>query len=521
MKQIFTWMVAVAVCASCTRENIGDIPHDKSPSETGNLLGKKLENPYSLGNMRRALANLSPATRSGLGEADIQATHYYVKFMPETEEELDLLKQDTTVILYEYPLDYELGEGFEGSYHDPAVPDSLPTYQYASISVGHWAEVSRTPVQYEILEELFIPDEDKDDGTAVATRSGTAAPLNEALADALVEEALRITGNDQEEEVQTRGRSKWRPAGRLTVYDNLAGQIPLKGAKVRARRWFTTHKGYTDSRGYYSCDGRFKRQANYSIVWENSRWDIRSGWFGQASYDGPKQKGNWNLYISGGKSLKYATIHRAAYRYYYENIGGFARPANSKREKICYLDKEGTGDFWGNVGLGVLPDIRIYGKDPDSGEYKATDKIFGTTIHELAHVSHCTWLNKIQYWQVSKIIYESWAECVEWAITKLEYEALGKTVSVNDHQNWPKKSRDLAYSSIFIDLVDTYNQGKNDTDLPYDEVSGYSYSVLNVLLLDSYGLSSLKKNVKKWRPYNVTNEQIDKLFEKYEETKWK
>ena len=61
MKQIFTWMVAVAVCASCTRENIGDVPRDKSPSETGNLLGKKLENPYSLGNMRRALANLSPA----------------------------------------------------------------------------------------------------------------------------------------------------------------------------------------------------------------------------------------------------------------------------------------------------------------------------------------------------------------------------------------------------------------------------------------------------------------------------
>lgn len=303
MKQIFTWMVAVAVCTSCTRENIGDVPRDKSPSETGNLLGKKLENPYSLGNMRRALANLGPATRSGLGEADIQATHYYVKFMPETEEELDLLKQDTTVILYEYPLDYELGEGFEGNYHDPAVPDSLPTYQYASISVGYWAEVSRTPVQYEILEELFIPDEDKDDGTTVATRSGTAAPLNEALADALVEEALRITGNDQEEEVQTRGRSKWRPAGRILYYDEEINRyIGLEGIKVKARRWFTTHTGFVNANGYYSCNGRFKRRADYSFDLERYDFHVKGDKRVRTDFSKSNRKGDWDYTFARSSS---------------------------------------------------------------------------------------------------------------------------------------------------------------------------------------------------------------------------
>lgn len=46
------------------------------------VLGRQLKNPYSVENMRKALQNLSPRTRSGIKIEDIQTTHYYVRFHP-------------------------------------------------------------------------------------------------------------------------------------------------------------------------------------------------------------------------------------------------------------------------------------------------------------------------------------------------------------------------------------------------------------------------------------------------------
>ena len=64
------------------------------------------------------------------------------------------------------------------------------------------------------------------------------------------------------------GRSKWRPAGHIRVKDtSINGYVGVEGAIVRARRWFTTRKGRVNAAGYFSCNGRFRRKANYSIVY--------------------------------------------------------------------------------------------------------------------------------------------------------------------------------------------------------------------------------------------------------------
>ena len=345
------------------------------------VLGRRLKNPYSVENMRKALENLSPKTRAGITDMDIQPTHYYVKFHPRSSEELDLILQDSTIIWYDIPLDYEIEE-YGSYYHDPTIPDSLPTFQYASIEVAKWPAVSTIGVDYEILSDLFIPDEDKDeeDDEGIMTRSSTK--WSEVLTDALVEESLRMTGNEEdgESEPQTRGRSKWRPAGRITAYDNIVGgAIPLNYVRVRARRWFTTYIGYTNANGYYSCNGRFKRPANYSIAWETSRWDIRDGNIVQAYYNGPKKTGNWDLYISANKSIRYATIHRALYRFYYGNTNGLKRPTNSRKEKIAYLHKKGNGingDYNRQWGMGIWSDIRIYGQGNNG--WREMSEVFST-----------------------------------------------------------------------------------------------------------------------------------------------
>ena len=74
----------------------------------------------------------------------------------------------------------------------------------------------------------------------------------------------------------------------------------------------------------------------------------------------------------------------------------------------------------------------------------------------------------------------------------------------------------LTAARKIVDLVDNYNQGAYDATLPFDEVYGFSYSTLNMLLLLSKDMESLKENLKICKPSFISNVQIDKLFECYE-----
>lgn len=536
----FVSLVTLLFLQGCNKD-ITDVGVTSTPEITPKdgitVLGKKLENPYSVSNMRKALLNLASQTRSGIDEEDIQTTHYYVKFHPKSQEDMDLLQQDSTIILYDIPLDYEIEE-YGNYYHDPSIPDSLPTYQYASIEASKWPETSKIGVEYEILEDLFIPDEDKDesDEEQITTRAGNS--WNSAIAEALVDESLRITGNDVEEYEQgpeTRGRSKWRPAGRITAYDNIVGgAIPLKSVKVRARRWFTTHVGYTNVNGYYSCDGRFKRPANYSIVWESSCWDIRDGNIVQAYYNGPKKTGNWDLYISANKSIRYATIHRALYRFYYGNTNGLKRPNNSRKEKIAYLHKKGNGingDYNQQWGMGIWSDIRIYGQNSDG--WREMSEVFSTACHELGHAAHYT-NNRSTYGKCKTNLLESWARCVQYILTNQEYKELGvfnrlTTTPDNSYnfQLWNPQEYGRDYTPLFIDLLDDLNQRayKNgNKKYPDDEIHDMPVSVVQNIVFQSKTFAEVKQRLLTYAAenryaatlYNLTPETINRLFAVYE-----
>ena len=62
--------------------------------------------------------------------------------------------------------------------------------------------------------------------------------------------------------------------------------------------------------------------------------------------------------------------------------------------KINYNDGEGTGVNWGvewqnvDFGIGLLPNIKIWGKSRFTGQYHDTNELFSTVIHELAHTTH-------------------------------------------------------------------------------------------------------------------------------------
>jgi hypothetical protein len=354
--------------------------------------------------MQKALDNLL-GNQKNVGDTII-ASHYYVKFKPHNDDELSLIKNDTSLTLYQYPLDYEIREG-STTFHDPAVLEGEPTFQYASVEV----DFIFPSVDYEILEELFIPEQ----------IGGNT--LTKVSVDELVTEALRITNNIDENENPS-DASSWRPAGTMKVWDdNLNTYVPIKHLEVRARRWFTTHKGITNGNGYYSCNGTFKGEANYSLQFERYDFEIRDAWLSTANINGPKKKGNWDLNMYNDKKEFWATIFRATSHYYYDDIHNLRRPPqnsfwNTQLKLRAHYEQNSSANGYHCAAcrfLGLGSAIHIYNPQHLSRE------IYGTTIHELAHASHWNMSSGGNYTNAEDVVVESWARGVQWELTNMKY----------------------------------------------------------------------------------------------------
>ncbi|MCL5245180.1 hypothetical protein M4I21_05125 [Cellulophaga sp. 20_2_10] len=517
-------------------------------------LGKQLENPYSIENMSKALDNLRKSNvsfKSRTNEFEITTTHLYIKFKPKNEAELSILKKDSTLVLYDYPLDYEI-EQTGDFYHDSEVTTNQPTYQYCSVELG---KKLPSDIENEILAELFIPDEDSDE-----LDDTNAKTIKFQIIDDLVTEALHITNNlkdfkSQSENFLSARRSKWRPAGTINVYDNVLRRYsPVVGIEVRARRWFTTHKGTTNTQGRYSCNGRFRRDANYSIKWERYHYSIRSGTFGQAKFDGPKRRGDWDVNIGGANTSNtvldrqqyYALIHQAAYDYYYRNIFGLSSPPRNSllkpQAKISASQTQRQHDKTSHAAsyartFGIFPTIYIRDWNEPS------DNVYGTTIHELAHTAHWD-MDRSAFRQLVKDAYkipvlypsinnsteaviESWPTGVEWVFTTHRYRTYLSNPSFNyptypsnlfNYQDrkiegFTSKANDLIYTSIIIDLMDNDNQRiTRGNGRPTDRVSGYTIGQIERALRGSRSWNQFRDRVKNINSSNTDNNQIDELF---------
>lgn len=117
----------------------------------GVIIGKKLENPYSLKVMQQAYKRLYPNTKS-VGDT-LQPNCAYIRFLPVNTEDVNYLC-DSELELYNYPLDYEI-IGDPSDYHDATVSDNQITWQYTVISLDDPVP----PVNHEILDLGYIPDE--------------------------------------------------------------------------------------------------------------------------------------------------------------------------------------------------------------------------------------------------------------------------------------------------------------------------------------------------------------------------
>jgi len=497
---------------------------------TGLLIKKvrKLENPYSVSNMKKAYSALQ---QEGLMKAalNIEATHLYVRFLPKDSAELETMLGDTTLTLFSYPLDYELSEGEK--YIDSTLTGNDFTWLYTRVPIDFSSPISN----YEIIEQLYLPILTNDDIQKAKQQKVRAEFLKDW--DLLEAKSIELTGNinsqviNSAQKIQKAANASWFPRATIKVYDDKLGRnVALQGVRVRARWWFNWEDGLTNSSGTAVMSGSFKGKVNWSIVWEDYFWDIRDGSVLQAYFNGPNgSESNWILDINSGKSKYYATIHRAAYRMFYKNNldtrNPFRNSFNPPSIKLSCMDEPGTGIYytWTKFVPSPIqwffPDIKIYCKN------RRTEEILRTTIHELSHIFHCYSMfgNEINFLTVNDVLVESWANAMAYYIVHLEYSDYGyKTEFVSDWQVWPFKNFSNEYSPLFIDLIDDYNQravlGARSDGFEYanDSVKSYDLATLNTILIKSHGLESLSSNLKKQKPTGVTDSQIDNLINSIE-----
>ena len=514
---MFVAIGVIACISSCAKDdeylgNGNDISAMEKAGEGDDaiVLGKKMNDPYNIAFMSKAFQQLK-AEGAELPFDVLEPTGLYVRVLAGSTAELDLLEADTNMTWFDYPLDYEFAK--TGTYyHDPTLPDSA-TWKYGVIPVDYSLPSS---LQREVIYQVFIPDDHPE-----YKKYEDAFDRLEEISDLL----CGYEEDDDEKEISTKA-SKWNPSATIKAWDDTVGYIPLRGAKVTVRRLTKYRTGITNANGYYYFNTKYRKKVNYSIIWERGYWDIRCGWL-QAYYNGPEQKGEWKLHISkGGKSIMYATIHRAAWNAYYGYFGELQRPyLITGKMKIRYIHDSGESlglhcSFW-NV-FGAIADIRVWGFH--DGGLLPTDKIYGTVIHELAHQSHQRYMTTIQFWQVSSFIKESWARCVQCILTAHHYRNdLGKTgyVHLKNVQDWSPQiegEKGYQYTPIFIDLIDDRNQNEESSYWCKDNVSGYTLKeIQNRILGTSYGMHSLRQTLKANLLHGTTAAQIDELLDNYNE----
>ena len=562
-------------------------PLAQTQESTATILGKKLKNPYTVSNMRKAARKVQQDRAKGhilIDTADdnaqiiatsaaVPVSHLYLKFKPKSEQELDILLSDSNLILYEYPLDQEI-ENLGNYYRDPDIPDDQPTPQYCSVPVDY---ALPSGVEYEILDSLFIPEE-----VYEAEWHDEALTSTDTLVDRLVGHALIAAGH-----VDTTNASnkriclwncfpKWRPKGRIRVWDpdktrreryisdyreeervrrfcesaeeggdpneceverytvriaiyswrDAPGDwVPVEGVRVGARRWFTTRKGTTDKDGYYRCDGEFERSANYSFEWKRADFSVGytkgnpdRGLFNLGKYRGPKKTGDWSVDIgethsdgTRNRQHTYSIVFKAAHHYYYKNILGLRRPPSNQRVKIAVYtgtnsDANGDHRAWARIS-NLLPRLRVWRNG------RGFRGIFATSIHELAHASH--WELRKRWWSgTASKVKESWAEGVEYYLTRLVYPNYNGISNRNFAWMRDPNGGGSKYTPLVIDLIDNTNQGAGNIAFPFDRVTGYTIAEIEAVLRDCASIRELRDQLLR-RYDKPTDQYLNELFDQY------
>lgn len=465
--------VSMSSCEKESLENNSQKTTTTSISQEGMMvLGNKLDNPYTLENMQSALDLLQQ--ENGFPSITLQASHYYVRFLPKTLEEYNLIHDESVgLILFDHPLDYEII--VEGNYYqDPEFIGKDYTWQYTVVPVDFNFP---NGVFYEIIDNAFIPDE--------SNMWNTENGLDNGQLELLIEKAHLITNNSEEEGGQKTTASWWTPTATIIALDNTGlqllptsnstphtlapnGYTYVEGIKVTAYHFFKLSKGFTNNVGFATMNKNYKYKVRYRLIFKTDRFRIAYILpFIQQKMVGPKKRGHWNPFINWINSeldIKSTMMFMAAYDFIHRPQIRF--PINNPYSgstlfPTTLVIDNGLEDAASHAILGAFNIVWRY----TEGE-NTTSRVYRTTIHELGHLAHkmavpFRYDDFILNWLINEskqALGESWAEGVEWYIADQKYVYTNLSYGQRTRIHNPNTGDVETYTQLVRDLIDTFNE---------------------------------------------------------------
>lgn len=291
------------------------------------VLGERQSNPYTVENMTKAYNQLYANGRTA---QKLNATHIYVRFLPESHKEVAELVADTTLSLYQYPLDYEVVS--EGNYYeDPDLPKGVLMAFYTVVKTKHRFHYQ---ARHEILADLYLPEEDEED---------------------LEDEAYRVKG--MKPLPSSKNSRRYNPNGWIHVEDRTLGRnVPVRNAHVRIKRLFRIENVRTNASGYWYSPKRYRGDVIVKVIFEHPYVDIRSTFFEtfwsarDKISQGNKPRGARHVIGHGSKEWGWATAFNGVMEYYdYCWANGITTPPGNL--KMYVHRKNGRPAFGGSAPM--------------------------------------------------------------------------------------------------------------------------------------------------------------------------
>lgn len=392
----------VAVPTACNKSEVlsndtyitDDTPWQRLSHEKIEL-GDKLEDPYTVENVTKAIEALYPTKA---GRITLKPTDIYARFLPKDDKEFETL-MELGVEFMDHPLDYAIIKDGD-YYHDPEIEEGDVTWQYAVLPEDF---IFPEGIKFEILDYCYISDNDP------STRAG-----DDGIDwDKVEEKAFELTGNSALYIHGTKASSG--PQGRITIVDdeyNGGKPFGLGGVKVLCNSFVKCGGAYTDRDGYYKLSKKFSSKPRYMLTFKNKA-GFKIGYnlilstaststLGKGAAEGQDfqidKTCNHKLFVR-------SAISAAAYDYIMrckeDGMDGVAAPPGSLRIWVFWsinassasmlkhgtlIDNTVVGKYLGifaELLKWFLPDITIGAKGAETFQ-----DIYKETVHELAHASH-------------------------------------------------------------------------------------------------------------------------------------
>jgi hypothetical protein len=490
-------------------------PKEVQPSDQL-ILGKKLQDPYTVESVRAALLSLINSNKTGLSKMSaasidsiqILPNYLYVRFLPEGKIQEGLLQNyDTNLVMFPYPMDQEIIQ----MGHDYSLPDSVRVF-YAAVPINYPFCPS---VKYEILKELFLIEPTLDSLSTLSKKSAsdpfiTLLNTYGISSFELDKESLKLTGNldARIKGMDTAGLTKtawfssgYRPTGTITYQDANLGVKPLIGARVTSGYWYTWTSSTTNASGYFRSGSTYTWGVDYHLHFDANDFEFQR----EFMVEGPTGKSSaWNINLTG-KWAAVAIVFTAAYNYYYGNIDGLCRPHQNSwyNFKLDYeiFNEDYPADYTSRFGLGIYSSecIQIYLKDRANHAYLTPGKLYGFTTHETAHNAHYEHFQTrnallprhIEYLaNIDDKVCESFSQGIEWYLTNKRYP--GNRV---DYFN--------IYTGIIEDLIDDDIFTSNRSDIG-DYVQGFTIKQIENAFFESFMFVEVRDKLKSKYPSGST-----------------